>query len=178
MEKEAPVYVTCPFCKTAKRSDNEKTCRVCGLKFDELSEASNKEAKKRSLNRKPFESLEDEIIYTKIPPKDVDVPTAKTLTYLFGFFGAGNLYVGEFFKGFTMLLLAIAGIALELIYYTKKIEAILSIGTIVVLIPFIMWIVDAIMITNKSFKYPAKLKTNIDVDKFYESANAYKGKRK
>ena len=177
MEKITPVYTKCPFCQTDRRSENEKTCHICGLKFDELDEASNVEAKKRSLSRKPFESLEDEIVYVKIPPKDVDVPTAKTLTVLFGLFGAGNFYVGKFFKAFIMLVMALAGIAVEISYYVTKLQLWLAIGTSILIIPTILWLFDIGTIFSGRFKYPVKLKTNIDVDKFYNLPKLTKGKK-
>ncbi len=177
MEKNTPIFTKCPFCQTDRRSENEKTCHICGLKFDELSEASNKEAKKRSLHRKPFESLEDEIVYVKIPPKDVDVPTAKTLTVLFGLFGGGNFYVGKFLKAFVMLVMALAGIAIELAYYVTKSQLMLTIGTAIILVPVLMWVFDIGTIFSGKFKYPVKLKTNIDVDKFYNISKREKGKK-
>lgn len=177
MEKIEPVYTSCPFCKTG-RKENEKVCRVCGLKYDELKEASNKQAKKRSLKRKLFESLEDEIVLTNIPPKDVDIPTFKTLTFLFGFFGLHNLYVGKFFKAFATILLSLVGLSFELVYYITKIQTYLSIGTVLIGLTFVIWIVDIVMLSRKKFKFPIKLITNIDVDKFYETNKTKKSGKK
>ena len=53
----------------------------------------------------------------------------------------------------------------------KKIEKIFLV------IVVIMWIADLVTISNKSFKYPAKLITNIDVDKFYETNKRKVGKK-
>ncbi len=175
-DNEQPVYTVCPFCKTKRQNNNQKLCHICGLNFFELGEASNKAAKKRKLKRKLFETLEDEIVYTKIPPKDVDVPTAKVLTFMFGYLGIGNLYVGKFFKGFLMFALAIIGATLDIIFRNNQSSYMFIMGTILLIVVAVLWIIDLVMISNKSFTYPAKLVTNIDVDKFYEEGLAPKRK--
>ena len=175
-DKQEPIYTVCPFCRTKRQNDSQKLCRVCGLNFFELPEASNKAAKKRKLKRKPFETLEDEIVYTKIPPKDVDVPTTKTLTIMFGFLGIGNLYVGKFFRGFLMMILAIVGATLDIVFRNNQTSTMFILGTVFLVVVAIMWIFDLVAISNKTFTYPAKLVTNIDVDKFYEEGTAPKRK--
>ena len=175
-DKEQPVYTACPFCRTKRPNTNQKLCRVCGLNFFELEEASNKAAKKRALKRKPFETLEDEIVYTKIPPKDVDVPTVKVLTYMFGYLGIGNFYIGKFFKGFLMLVLALVGAMLAIVFRNNQASFAFITGVIFLIVAGLMWIVDIAQLSNKTFTYPAKLKTNIDVDKFYEEAATPKRK--
>jgi len=170
-------YTSCPFCKTG-RKENEKVCRVCGLNYDELKDASNKQAKKRSLTRKPFESLEDEIIYTHIAPKDVDMPTVKTLTYLFGLFGINNIYVGKFFKGIAFMLIALAGLVMALIYYVTKGQTYLNIASLLLVIAALSWVIDITMLSTKKFKFPVKLVTNIDLDKFYKENKKQKVNKK
>ncbi len=173
-DNKQPVYTTCPFCRTKRQGDNQKLCHICGLNFFELGEASNKAAKKRLLKRKLFETLEDEIVYTKIPPKDVDVPTVKVLTYLFGYLGIGNFYVGKFFKGFLMFALAIIGATIDIVFRNNQSSSLFLMGSVLLIVVGLMWLVDLVMISNKTFTYPAKLVTNIDVDKFYEEGAAPK----
>ena len=175
-DKEQPVYTVCPFCRTKRDNSSQKLCRVCGLNFFELEDASNKAAKKRKLKRKLFETLEDEIVYTKIPPKDVDVPTVKVLTYMFGYLGIGNLYVGKFFRGMLMFVLTIIGATLDIIYRNNQSSYGFILGTIFLGVSVVLWIIDLVQISNKTFKYPAKLITNIDVDKFYEEGSTPKRK--
>ena len=172
-----PVYTKCPFCKTPRKNENQKTCSVCGLNFSEMPELSNKDAKIRTLKRKFFESLEDEIVYTNVPPKDIDVPTAKTLVVLFGIFGGVNFYVGKFLKALIMLALSISGIALEFAYYLNKNIIMSSLGLIILAVAAILWFIDVYMVFSYKFTYPVRLKTFIDVDKFYEVNNKKVGKK-
>lgn len=176
MKKQEVIYTKCPFCKTERKDASQKTCKICGLNFDEVKEASNKQAKKRMLSRKPFESLEDEIVYTNIPPKDIDVPTLKTLTYLLGLFGANNIYTGKFFRGFAMLLLSTVALIFTIVNYVTKVDLYLTISYITFIIPLISWLVDIIMVSTKTYTMPVKLLTYIDVEKFYNYNRIKKAK--
>ena len=97
---------------------------------------------------------------------------------MFGFFGLHNLYVGKFFKAFATILLSLVGLSFELVYYITKIQTYLSIGTVLIGLTFVIWIVDIVMLSRKKFKFPIKLITNIDVDKFYETNKTKKSGKK
>lgn len=143
----------CPRCKKVCLQ-SQKVCDECGLVFARLDEATNTEAKKQ------FFAKEKSIVMTSKLPKDVQKWKLLLFCGFLGVFGAHNLYVGRFFRGFYMMFFGL----LSLVYVSINTpsEAILNFMSswpIVVCVAMvtIFWVTDFIQVTFNKFKVPVAL---------------------
>lgn len=157
----------CPRCETVVQSD-ALVCPACRLRFDKLHNLSNSQAKYHLRNHQ-----KDSVIYTTDRPSDINNKKFLQLLFLLGIFGAHNLYIGKYGRGYFSLIstllyipalsLSIAlksnGIYVEFIsYYLCGILALL------VAISFLIWFNDVLSIIMKKFRYPASIPVKIGRD--------------
>lgn len=143
----------CPRCsKVCLQS--QKVCDECGLVFARLNEATNKEAKKQ------FFAKDKSIVMTSKLPADVQ--KWKLLIYcgFLGIFGAHNLYVGKFYRGFYMLFFGL----LTLVYVsfqfpTQWMLDLMSSWPVVICVGVltIFWLTDFVQVIFGKFKVPVAL---------------------
>ena len=173
-------YKRCPRCGQ-KVFSVVKSCTNCGLKFDRLSNLSNKEAKKAIKNGK-----KENILYVTTPPSDVNKKKFLLLFWLLGIFGAHNIYVGKYKRGFYSLITVIAFIVTFIIsdiLFTNGIDTsslqyyIVGPFTTFAVFGILIWFIDLVPVVTKSFKYPATMSSEEIVD-LYLKSKVYKNSHK
>lgn len=143
----------CPRCGE-KSLIIQKKCENCGLIFDRLKYASNKEAIKCMLRGE-----REKIIKTTSLPQDRNKWVAGALCAFLGFAGAHNFYLGRYAKAFfsfgVILLTAIFILLLE-----PDVQAWLYSTWMVVpcALVFFFWFYDLILILINKYKIPIALK--------------------
>lgn len=144
-------YVTCPRCGL-KMTAGTPTCEECGLVFERLSFATNKDAK-----RKIRRGDRDYIIRTTHLPSDVKYWKLLLMVIFTGLFGGHNYYVGRYLRGaifsiiFALVLVCVIFNSYIIAYYEQWMELI---GAIVIG-PFgLVWLWDIAMVGLKRFKVP------------------------
>ena len=143
----------CPRCGKVSLL-SQKKCDECGLVFARLDEATNQEAKKQ------FFAKDKSIVMTSKLPKDVN--KYKLLLYcgFLGLFGAHNLYVGRYYRGFYMLFFGL----LTLVYVSIQAPSqwvlnLMSSWPVVVSVGIlsILWVTDFAQVILNKFKVPVAL---------------------
>lgn len=88
----------CPRCGNECLLSQVK-CDECGLLFEKVEKATNKEGKRRLYRRQ-----KEQVIYVKKYPSDVKKWKMILITIFFGLFGAHYFYIGKWKKGLAMLI--------------------------------------------------------------------------
>ena len=147
-------FKTCPRCGL-KMIDSVPECSDCGLVFDRLKLATNKDAK-----RKIKRGDRDFIIKTTKLPSDVKYWKLLLITIFAGLTGAHNYHVGRYLRGsifsllFTLTMLCVVFNSYIMAYYSAWMELIGA----VLIGPFaLVWIFDIIFVGIKRFKVPVAI---------------------
>ncbi len=145
---------TCPRCGL-KTIESTEVCEDCGLRFERLALATNKDAK-----RKKLRGDRSFIIKTKTLPSDVSFIRLLLYTIFLGIFGGHCYYTGRYLKGamFTINMLL-------LIIFTVFNSYFISLWNgyfFEIVMPFCgailcVWIYDIIAVATKRFKVPVAI---------------------
>lgn len=146
--------ITCPRCGW-KMSEGTPVCEDCGLVFERLAFATNKDAK-----RKIKRGDRDYILRTTKLPKDVKYWKLLLMVIFLGLPGGHNYYVGRYLRGaifsifFTLTILCAVLNAWIMETFPQWMELIggLLIG------PFgLAWIFDICAVALKKFRVPVAI---------------------
>ena len=154
MAKEK-LYKRCPRCGE-KTFINARACDGCKLVFARMEFASNKQAK-----REIKAGNKEAVIKTNQYPKDYNKWKMLLICFVGGLFGAHNIYVGRYLKGFFSLcaLLVLCGLILAVPSSTLA-----TLFTNWMFIPYgiivIWWLSDMILIALGKYKIPVALETS------------------
>lgn len=153
--KKLKDFKSCPRCN-AKVPQNFKKCGGCGLNFEKLKMATNKEA------RRAIKLQEKErVVYTKDVPPDVNKWKFFLLNILLGWFGVASYRVGKFWRGFFQSFSFLCCV-IYLTYVYLNVEHIVfynvaTIAGMVWVIGVFMCLSDAVRIAINKYKYPVSL---------------------
>lgn len=151
---EKTKMVLCPRCGLKSAEGTEK-CPDCGLLFQRLDIATNKDAKRKLLRwDREF------IIRTKKLPSDVSYMKLLLFTIFLGIFGGHCYYVGRYLRGimFTVnFLFAILCVVLNNYFLTVWNGNFLPIAGAIIGFVEIFWIWDIISVALKKFKVPVAI---------------------
>lgn len=153
MAKEK-LYKKCPRCGE-KTFINAKACDGCKLIFSRMEFASNK-AGKQAIKAGNKEA----VIKTNQYPKDYNRWKTLIIAFVGGLFGAHNIYVGRYFKGFFMMfaMIVLCGLILAI-----PSSALATLFTNWMFIPYglitIWWLYDLALIALGKYKIPVALET-------------------
>ncbi len=141
----------CPRCNT-KCLNAQKKCEECGLVFARLSEGTNEEAKKQ------FWKKDKSIVLVKEFPKDVVRWKLILMCFFLGLFGAHNLWVGRYYRGFFMLVVGL----LSLVYVSlPSSEFLISLVSYIFILPALLaifWVSDFVGLCVGTYKVPIAIK--------------------
>ena len=143
----------CPRCGT-KHLEHDVRCTGCGLIFERLKLATNKDAKIAIK-----EGNGKDVVYIKDTPSDLKRSSLILYTIFLGFFGAHCFYVGRYKKAFLMLVFGLVSIIA--CYLSIKSITPTSIKTLLMLITGIqtfMWLFDVVDVCIYRFKIPVYIK--------------------
>ena len=143
----------CPRCGT-KHLEHDVRCTGCGLIFERLKLATNKDAKIAIK-----EGNGKDVVYIKDTPSDLKRSSLILYTIFLGFFGAHCFYVGRYKKAFLMLAFGLVSIIA--CYLSIKSITPTSIKTLLMLITGIqtfMWLFDVVDVCIFRFKIPVYIK--------------------
>ena len=149
------LYKRCPRCGE-KTFINARACDGCKLVFARMEFASNKEAK-----RQIKAGNKEAVIKTNQYPKDYNKWKMLLICFVGGLFGAHNIYVGRYVKGFFSLcaLLVLCGLILAVPSSTLA-----TLFAKWMFIPYgiivILWLSDMMMIALSKYKIPVALKNS------------------
>lgn len=162
-------FVTCPRCGL-KVPQGTPQCSDCGLIFERLQFASNKDAK-----RKIRRGDREYIIRTSHLPSDVKYWKLLLLVIFTGLVGGHNYYVGRYLRGiifsclFTLTILCVVFNSYIMQAFPQWMELIgaLLIG------PFaLVWLFDISMVILKKFKVPIAIDLQSeDIDDLIKDKN-------
>lgn len=151
MAKEK-LYKKCPRCGE-KTFVNAKACEGCKLIFSRMEFASNKAGKKAVLA-----GNKEAVIKTNQYPKDYNRWKTLIIAFVGGIFGAHNIYVGRYFKGFFMLIAMVVLCGLILAIPSSTLA---TLFTNWMFIPYgiiaIWWLSDLALIAVGKYKIPVAL---------------------
>ena len=139
----------CPRCGT-KHLEQDVRCTGCGLIFERLKLATNRDAK---LAIK--EGNGKDVVYIKDTPSDLKRSKLILYTIFLGFFGAHCFYVGRYKKAFLMLVFGL--ISAIACYLSINSITPVEISTLLMLITGIqafMWLFDIVDVCIFRFKIP------------------------
>lgn len=149
--KRRTKFKTCPRCGM-KMLESVPTCEECGLVFERLNFATNKDAK-----RKIKRGDRDYIIRTRKLPSDVKYWKLLLLVIFTGLMGGHNYYVGRYLRGaifsilFVITILCCVLNSWIMAYYPQWMELI---GALVIG-PFgLVWLYDVTLVIIKKFRVP------------------------
>ena len=146
--------ITCPRCGL-KSPQGTHACEDCGLVFERLAFASNKDAK-----RKIKRGDREYIIRTRKLPNDVKWWKLILLVLFTGLMGGHNYYVGRYLRGaifsilFVITMLCVVFNSYIVTYYQAWLELI---GAILIGPFAIVWLWDITMVLLKKFKVPVAI---------------------
>ncbi|MDD4350849.1 MAG: hypothetical protein PHP83_01495 [Clostridia bacterium] len=146
---------TCPRC-FYKMPAGLKMCPACGMNFDKLEQATNREG------RAALRANEKErVVFTNKLPCDVNKWKLFFLTLFLGFTGAHMFRVGRDVRGFAYLILNILGIVFTFLpssyFVTSLMYNIFIIANLAWAVAVIFWITDAVLVAFNKFKVPVSL---------------------
>ena len=151
MAKEK-LYKKCPRCGE-KTFITAKTCEGCKLVFSRMEFASNK-AGKAAIKAGNKEA----VIKTNQYPKDYNKWKMLIICFFGGLFGAHNIYVGRYIKGFFMLSAMVLLIGLMFAIPSASLAELFSRW---MFIPYgiivILWFSDLALIALGKYKIPVAL---------------------
>ena len=142
----------CPRCGT-KHMEQELQCDQCGLIFERLNYATNKDAKKAIKEGKA-----NQVVYIKNTPSDVKRYKLVLFAIFLGFFGAHCFYVGRYKKACVMLVMGLISVVAGILAITKMTP--IEIQTLLLLITAsqtFMWLFDVVDVCIFKFKIPVYL---------------------
>jgi len=149
--KRRAKFKTCPSCGM-RMIESTPTCEECGLVFERLNFATNKDAK-----RKIKRGYRDYIIRTRKLPSDVKYWKLLLLVIFTGLMGGHNYYVGRYLRGsifsilFVITILCCVLNSWIMAYYPQWMELI---GALVIG-PFgLVWLYDVTLVIIKKFRVP------------------------
>lgn len=161
MEENLNKKKKCPRCGYKMYQEVTK-CQSCGLSFARIQNLSNQSAKKliRQKNKK-------NVLYVNVMPKDVNKARFILFFVIFGWFGAHNIYIGKYKRGWYSLITGVLSIIgfgiyeymmtidtssafIVLKYFTNPAMLFFTFGIIV-------WFYDLLKLTMRQYKYPASL---------------------
>lgn len=149
----------CPICGAKMRNG---FCEYCKIGEDQVTSASNKEAKKAFRTGVD----KDKVVYSSTMPSDVNKVTLILLTVLLGYSGAAYFYVGKYARAWTMSVVWVVTIVFESlrtrvmsealatnpwIYYTSKLLLLLCAAFL------LMWVADMINLIFHRYSVPVVL---------------------
>lgn len=149
----------CPVCGCKMKQD---ICPYCLVTSKEVKDASNKDAKIAIKAGK-----KENIHYTTNLPSDVSRKKLFWFSFLLGFSGAQDFYVGKYKKGWFSIITFILGGFFSLMftlstYYGWVTTQVFYTLTELIAIPFIVliffWLTDFIGVISKGFKVPILIK--------------------
>lgn len=146
---------TCPRC-FYKMPAGLKMCPACGMNFDKLEQATNREG------RAALRANEKErVVFTNKLPCDVNKWKLFFLTLFLVFTGAHMFRVGRDVRGFAYLILNILGIVFTFLpssyFVTSLMYNIFIIANLAWAVAVIFWITDAVLVAFNKFKVPVSL---------------------
>ncbi len=162
-----PKFKTCPRCGL-KMVESMPVCDDCGLVFERLALASNKDAK-----RKIRRGDRDYIIRTTKLPSDVKYWKLLLIAIFGGLVGAHNYHVGRYLRGaifsilFTLTMLCVVFNSYIMAYYSAWMELM---GAILIGPYTMVWMFDIVFIAIKRFKVPVAIDLEAeDIDDLIKS---------
>ncbi len=130
----------------------QKKCEECGLVFERLKEATNKEAKKQ------FFKKDKSVVMVKELPSDIQRWKLILLCLFLGPFGVHNLYVGRYYKGTFMLVVGLISLILASLNNVPDFyDVFMSYFFVFPALLGIFWIVDLFNICFGFYKVPVAL---------------------
>lgn len=168
-------YKRCPRCGT-KTASLSKQCPVCQLKYDRIENLSNKEAKIAIKNKE-----KENVLYLAKRPNDVDKRKFYLYFFLLGFFGAHNIYVGKYKRGYysliSILVFLLFFIFSQILNYCEVDTTFLDYYVTMPLCLFavfgmFIWFMDFTSLMCKSYKYPSAMSKQ-DYIKFAIKSNKF-----
>ncbi len=146
--------IMCPRCGMRSLKGTE-SCPDCGLVFSRLELATNKDAKKKILQRD-----KDFVIYTSSLPQDVKFIKLLLMAIFLGIFGGHCFYVGRYWRGGMFLVNGLVLLCCTIFNdYLIKIDGGKLIATLATIGGLILcvWAYDIVMIVLKKFKVPVTI---------------------
>ena len=142
---------TCPRCHLTMPEAAE-TCPDCGLSFDRLEIATNKDAK-----RKILRGDRDYIIRVRKIPSDVKYYKLLLIAIFLGFFGGHCYYVGRYLRGVMLTTNAVVGIFCVIFnsfFLSLWNGLLMEILGVIIGVFVLVWFFDLWLILFKKFKIP------------------------
>lgn len=152
----------CPICGAKMKYG---ICEYCKIKSEQVSNASNKLAKKAFRTGKG----KDEVYYSSTLPPDVNKVKLILLTVFLGYAGAGYFYIGKYARAWVFSMAWVVTIIFEGIrlYLEDKgiasgdmTKGIAQILTAVCAITLVMWAADLVNLMFKKYTVPVILSEN------------------
>lgn len=146
-----PKKITCPRCGL-KMDQGTPSCEDCGLIFERLSIATNRDAK-----RKIKRGERDYIIRTTTLPSDVKYWKLLLLVIFTGIMGGHHFRVGRYLKGsiylaiFILTMLCVIFNSYIMAHFPQWMELV---GALLIGPLAIAWIVDIVLVATKRYKVP------------------------
>lgn len=144
----------CPVC--GSKMVDGKICKYCNITSEQVFQASNKEAKKLIKQHN-----KQKVCYTTNIPKDVNKLTLVLLTICLGMFGAGDFYVGKYFKGLYCLVSFSLGIIFSILNFIGITALIVvwgfQISVYLMMVNMFFWFSDIMGFILKLYKVPVVL---------------------
>lgn len=167
--RNKPKFITCPRCGL-RMVEGTAVCDDCGLVFERLNSATNKDAK-RKIKRGDREF----IIRTTKLPSDVKWWKLLLMVCFLGLFGGHHYYVGRYLKGAIysiLMLLTILCVVFNnyiMAYFPQWMELV---GALIIGPFAIAWMIDIILIFFKRYKVPIAIDLQAqDIDELIKDKN-------
>lgn len=154
MAKQRTKYKICPRCGL-KMPESTPECADCGLKFERLALATNKDAK-----RKKLRGDRSFIINVKALPSDVSYWKLLLMTIFLGAVGGHCYYVGRYLKGaiYSANFLALVFFVIFNNFFLTLWGGVFF-DIVMPICGFILifWIMDIVAVGLKKFKIPVAI---------------------
>ena len=152
----------CPRCGYKTLLEAE-VCASCGLKYSLIQHLSNQRAK-QEIKAKHKQN----VLYVTTMPEDVSKKKFWLLFAFLGVFGAHNIYIGKYGRGYYTLVTAICSLLAFLVYEfaffqygwvaASAVEYYFTAPVITFYVfGLLVWFNDSISLIFRNFKYPATL---------------------
>ncbi len=149
--RRRPKLITCPRCGM-KTLQGTPACEDCGLVFERLKFATNKDAK-----RKIKRGDRDFIIRTRSLPSDVKYWKLLLMVLFTGLMGGHNYYVGRYLRGAIFSAFFVLTLTCVILnsWIMSKFPAWMELIGGLLVGPFaLVWIYDIASISLKKFRVP------------------------
>ncbi len=154
MRKRKQPNKTCPRCHLTM-PETVDTCPDCGLSFDRLEIATNKDAK-----RKILRGDRDYIIRMRKLPHDVKYYKLLLMTIFLGLFGGHCYYVGRYLRGAifsAFMTLSLACVIFNGFFVSIWNGLLIEILGVVIGLFVLVWMFDLWLVIFKKFKIPVAI---------------------